>query len=53
MFILREENGQGLMEYGLILILVAIIVVFILGVYGTQLANFFSRVTNDFNTINP
>ncbi|MCI0476092.1 MAG: Flp family type IVb pilin [Anaerolineales bacterium] len=51
MFILREEKGQGLMEYGLILVLVAIIVVFILGVYGTQIANFFSRVTNEFNNI--
>ncbi|MCX7838247.1 MAG: pilus assembly protein [Anaerolineae bacterium] len=42
----REEHGQGLMEYGLILILVAIIVVFILGMYGSQVANFFSRVTS-------
>ena len=46
MYILREENGQGLMEYGLILILVAIIVVIILGLYGSQVANFFSRVTD-------
>jgi pilus assembly protein Flp/PilA len=53
MFILRAEQGQGLMEYGLILVLVAIIVVFILGVYGTQLANFFSRVTNEIGAINP
>jgi pilus assembly protein Flp/PilA len=46
MFTLREEKGQGLLEYGLILVLVAIIVVFILGIYGSQVANFFSRVTN-------
>lgn len=46
MYIPREEHGQGLMEYGLILLLVAIIVVFILGTYGSQVANFFSRVTN-------
>ena len=51
MFILREENGQGLMEYGLILVLVAIIVVLILGVYGSQVANFFSRVTNAMGSI--
>lgn len=42
----HTERGQGLMEYGLILILVAIIVVIILGVYGSQVANFFSRVTS-------
>lgn len=46
MYIPHEERGQGLMEYGLILILVAIIVVLILGVYGSQVANLFSRVTN-------
>lgn len=53
MYIPREERGQGLMEYGLIIFLAAIVVVLILGVYGTQLANFFSRVTNEFNNINP
>lgn len=46
-YLLHEEQGQGLMEYGLIIILVAIIVVFILSVYGSQLANFFSRVTSE------
>lgn len=46
MYIPNEERGQGLMEYGLILILVAIIVVLILGVYGSQVANLFSRVTS-------
>jgi pilus assembly protein Flp/PilA len=51
MYVLREEKGQGLMEYGLILVLVAIIVVLILGVYGTQVANFFSRVTSDIGAI--
>jgi pilus assembly protein Flp/PilA len=46
MFALRRERGQGLMEYALILILVAIVVVLIVGVYGTQVANYFSRVTS-------
>lgn len=39
------------MEYGLILVLVAIIVVLIIGVYGVQVANFFSRVTSEVGTI--
>ena len=47
----HEENGQGLMEYGLILILVAIIVVLVLGVYGSDVANFFSRVTGEIGAI--
>ncbi|MEW5720848.1 MAG: pilus assembly protein [Chloroflexota bacterium] len=51
MFILCEEKGQGLVEYALILLLVAIIVVFIVGVYGSQIANFFSRVTNEVGSI--
>jgi pilus assembly protein Flp/PilA len=51
MFILREENGQGLMEYGLILVLVAIIVVLILGIYGSQVANLFSRLTSEIGNL--
>lgn len=46
MLAFREENGQGLLEYGLILILVATVVVLILTVFGTQAANLFSRVTS-------
>ena len=51
MFVLREENGQGLMEYGLILVLVAIIVVLILGIYGSQVANLFSRLTSEIGNL--
>jgi pilus assembly protein Flp/PilA len=51
MFILHEENCQGLIEYALILVLVAIIVILILGVYGSQVSNFFSRVTNGVGSI--
>lgn len=51
MLAFREEEGQGLLEYALILILVAIVIVLILGVFGTQIANLFSRVTNDIGNI--
>ncbi len=51
MLAFREEEAQGLVEYALILILVAIVVVIIVGVYGTQVANYFSRVTNDIGNI--
>lgn len=45
MYLPREE-GQGLVEYALILVLVALIVIAILAVIGPQVANVFSRVTN-------
>ena len=45
MYLPREE-GQGLGEYALILVFVAIVVVAILLVYGPQVANMFSKVTN-------
>ncbi len=42
----REEHGQGLTEYAIILALVAVVVIAILTVLGPQVANLFSRVTN-------
>jgi pilus assembly protein Flp/PilA len=45
MFLPREE-GQGLVEYALILVLVAIVVIAILMLVGPQIANIFSKITN-------
>ena len=45
MYIPREE-GQGLVEYALILVLVAIVVIAILLLLGPQIANIFSRLTS-------
>ena len=42
----RTQFGQGLVEYALILLFVALAVVLILVVYGTTLGNTFSRITN-------
>ncbi len=47
MYLPREE-GQGLVEYALILVLVAIVVIAILALLGPQIANIFSKVTNGF-----
>lgn len=47
MFLPREE-GQGLVEYALILVLVAIVVIAILALLGPQIANVFSRITSGF-----
>ena len=43
---LPREKGQGLVEYTLILVLVAIVVIAILLLVGPQIANIFSKVTN-------
>ncbi len=45
MYLPREE-GQGLVEYALILVLVALVVIAILAVIGPQIGNVFSKVTN-------
>ncbi len=42
----QDEEGQGLVEYALILVLVAIVVIAILAIVGPQIGNIFSRVTN-------
>ncbi|MCC7162948.1 MAG: Flp family type IVb pilin [Anaerolineae bacterium] len=42
----RDQEGQGLVEYALILVLVAIVVIAILAILGPQIGNIFSRVTN-------
>lgn len=46
MLYLPKEEGQGLVEYALILVLVALVVIAILAVLGPQIGNVFSRVTN-------
>ncbi|CAG0944883.1 hypothetical protein ANRL1_02004 [Anaerolineae bacterium] len=45
MYLPREE-GQGLVEYALILVLVAVVVIAILLLLGPQIGNVFSRITN-------
>lgn len=42
----REQAGQGLVEYALILVLVALVVIAILAIIGPEIGNVFSRVTN-------
>ena len=40
-----QEKGQGLVEYSLILVLVAIVVMAVLTILGPQVGSVFSRVT--------
>ena len=46
MLFLTREDGQGLVEYALILVLVAIVVIAILALLGPQIGNVFSRIVN-------
>lgn len=46
MLFLQREDGQGLVEYALVLVLVAVVVIAILTLLGPQIANVFSRITN-------
>jgi pilus assembly protein Flp/PilA len=46
MLYLPREEGQGLVEYALILVLVAIVVIVILMLLGPAIGNIFSNIVN-------
>ena len=46
MLFLPREKGQGLVEYALILVLVAIVVIAILLLLGPVIGNIFSNIVN-------
>jgi len=46
MLYLPREEGQGLVEYALILVLIAIVVIIILGILGTQVSTIFSQISS-------
>jgi pilus assembly protein Flp/PilA len=41
-----REEGQGMVEYALILVLIAIVVILILTTVGKQVKNVFSNISN-------
>ena len=41
-----DEHGQGLVEYALILMLVAVIVIIILGVFGDSVVDLYCDITS-------
>jgi len=41
-----EESGQGMVEYGLIIVLIALVVVVALGPLGTKIKGVFTDATN-------
>jgi pilus assembly protein Flp/PilA len=46
MLYLPREEGQGLVEYALILVLVAVVVIVILALLGPAIGNIFSNLVN-------
>ncbi len=44
MLLLGHERGQGLVEYALILVLVAVVVIAILALLGPAIGNVFSTI---------
>ncbi|HMQ30167.1 MAG TPA: Flp family type IVb pilin [Chloroflexaceae bacterium] len=45
-----KEEGQGLVEYALILVLIAIVVIGILTVLGGRVSQVFSEINSGLNT---
>jgi pilus assembly protein Flp/PilA len=45
MHLTEKEEGQGMVEYGLILALVAIVIIVVLTLMGNTVAKVFSNVT--------
>jgi pilus assembly protein Flp/PilA len=43
-----RPRGQGLMEYALVIVLVALIVVVLLSLFGVSIGNIFSNVVANF-----
>ncbi len=44
-----EEEGQGMVEYALILVLIAIVVIAILTIVGHKVSTVFSNINNGLN----
>jgi len=47
----KKEKGQGLVEYALILVLVAIVVIAALMILGPIIGNVFSKVNSSLSTV--
>lgn len=51
MLFLIQQDGQGLIEYALILVLISIVVLFILAILGPQVGNMYSQVSSEIGGI--
>ena len=42
-----EDTGQGLVEYALILLFIAIAIIIVLTIFGTELADVYSNIVDN------
>ncbi len=47
----REEQGQGMVEYALIIVLVCIVVIVLIATMGTAVSHMYSEITGGFDNI--
>jgi Flp pilus assembly pilin Flp len=47
-FARERESGQAMVEYALLLFLIAVVSIVVLAVLGTKVSEIFSQVVNDF-----
>ena len=47
--VMNREEGQGMVEYALILVLIAVVVIVILQIVGKQVNNVFSNISTGLN----
>jgi pilus assembly protein Flp/PilA len=45
-----DEDGQGMVEYALILVLIAVVVIVVLTVLGNQVSNLYSNISSGIGT---
>ncbi len=50
---IKDEEGQGLAEYALILVLIAVVVIGVLGLLGKQIGNVFKNITGKMEEVKP
>lgn len=51
MLLKKSEKGQGLVEYALILVLIAIVVIAALSILGPTVANVFNTISTNLSVI--
>ncbi len=43
----KKERGQGMVEYALLILLIALAVILALTIFGTQISSTFSRIVDN------
>lgn len=47
----KDEEGQGMVEYGLLIGLIAIVVIAVLVLLGPKIANMFTQVSDELDVV--